>query len=146
MITLEIDWAWGGMMTAWGMGTVFALLALLFFTLWGIGVLDQRRQTALEAKSAKAAALVAAPAVADRTAAASDGEAGEAAPSVTMTNTDGLDDDTLAAIAVAVIKHAEIRRKQAAPESRPNAPGSQLFASRWVTAGRTLQNSPFTRR
>jgi hypothetical protein len=59
---------------------------------------------------------------------------------------DGLDEDQVAAITVAVITHAETRRRKAAPETRAHAPGSQLFASRWLSVGRAIQNNPFTRR
>ena len=55
----------------------------------------------------------------------------------------GLDVDTVAAIAVAVMTHAEHRRRLAGPEVRAHAPGSQLFASRWVSVGRTQQTQPF---
>lgn len=116
------DVAWGGLMTLLGMGTVFALLALLFGLLTLLGRLDRP-----------------APAVVDA-------DAPRGVPSVTIPDAAGLDDATLAAIAVAVIKHAEVHRRQAAPETRTSAPGSQLFASRWVAIGRGFQNSPFTRR
>ena len=59
---------------------------------------------------------------------------------------DGLDENQVAAITVAVITHAESRRRKAAPETRAHAPGSQLFASRWLAVGRGFQNNPFTRR
>ena len=51
--------------------------------------------------------------------------------------------DQVAAITVAVVTHAEHRRRQAAPETRAFAPGSQLFASRWVAAGRAHQKRPW---
>ena len=53
---------------------------------------------------------------------------------------------TYAAITVAVVTHAEHRRRQAAPETRAFAPGSQLFASRWVAVGRSRTHTPSPRR
>jgi len=133
----HVDWAWGGMMTAVGMSVVFGLLAMLWLLLWGIGRVDA-------AAAERAAARLAAAGEPARPAAA---EAPEApAPRVTITGPDALDDDTIAAIAVAVVKHADVRRKQAAPEMRTVAPGSQLWASRWVAVGRSLQNAPWRRR
>lgn len=126
-----VDWAWGAMMTVAGMGVVFGLLVLLWALLRVIGRLDEAevaRASAVEESDAAGAAVLPPP------------------PGVTVSNADGLDDDTIAAIAVAVIKHADIRRKQAAPEMRANAPGSQLWASRWVAVGRALQNAPWRRR
>lgn len=49
------------------------------------------------------------------------------------------------ALTVAVLTHAEHRRRQAAPETRAHAPGSQLFASRWLSVGRARQFIPFRR-
>ena len=46
----------------------------------------------------------------------------------------------VAAIAVAVARHAAQRRREAAPAMRSYWPGSLLFASRWVAAGRMRQN------
>jgi glutaconyl-CoA/methylmalonyl-CoA decarboxylase subunit delta len=116
-----VDWAFGGMMTAVGMGVVFSLLAVLWLLLRLIGRLD-------EADADEPVPL-----------------APVSAPTVTMVGADGMDDDTIAAIAVAVIKHADVRRKQAAPEMRTAAPGSQLWASRWVSVGRGRQNAPWRR-
>jgi hypothetical protein len=52
----------------------------------------------------------------------------------------------VAAIGVAVARHAESRRLQAAPAMRSYWPGSLLFASRWVSAGRTRQSQSWRRR
>ena len=52
----------------------------------------------------------------------------------------------VAAIAVAVARHAEHRRRQAAPAMRSYWPGSLLFASRWVSAGRTRQAQSWRRK
>jgi Na+-transporting methylmalonyl-CoA/oxaloacetate decarboxylase gamma subunit len=56
------------------------------------------------------------------------------------------DPHLVAAIAVAVGRHAELRRRQAAPAMRSYWPGSLLFASRWVSAGRTRQAQSWRRR
>lgn len=118
------DLGWGLLMMVAGMGTVFALLVLLMGVLMGVGRLD--RQPAEE--SATEPEELPAPATAP-----------PAAP-------DGVDAATLAAIAVAVTTHAELRRRQAGPETRAHAPGSQLWASRWLAVGRSRQNIPFERR
>ena len=52
----------------------------------------------------------------------------------------------VAAIAVAIARHAEARRRQAAPAMRSYWPGSLLFASRWVAAGRMRQGQSWHRR
>jgi Na+-transporting methylmalonyl-CoA/oxaloacetate decarboxylase gamma subunit len=57
-----------------------------------------------------------------------------------------LDPNLAAAIAVAVVRHADARRRQAAPAMRSYWPGSLLFASRWVSAGRTRQSQSWRRR
>ena len=69
----------------------------------------------------------------------------DAAPRVRIV-ADGLDENQVAAITVAVITHAENRRRLAAPETRAHAPGSQLFASRWLAVGRAQSQQPFVRR
>ncbi len=110
-------------MTAMGMGTVFALLLLLMLLLRVIGWADERAS-----RRAPAAAV----------ARASGTEAaGEA---------DALTAEEIAAITIAVITHARVRRGQAAPAMRQVAPGSQLFASRWVAVGRSYQNQPWKSR
>jgi Na+-transporting methylmalonyl-CoA/oxaloacetate decarboxylase gamma subunit len=50
-----------------------------------------------------------------------------------------IEPELLAAIAIAVMLHAASRRRQAAPEMRSTPPGSQIYASRWLAAGRTRQ-------
>jgi hypothetical protein len=45
----------------------------------------------------------------------------------------------VAAILVAAHKHRQTLRRQAAPPTRAVWPGSQLFASRWLAAGRARQ-------
>ncbi len=51
----------------------------------------------------------------------------------------GLDAEALSAIAVAVVTHQAVRRKEAAPAMRRHRPGT--LPSRWVVVGRTLQNT-----
>ena len=99
----------------WGMGLVFLLLAGLwgFLTL----LLGLDRPAPAEAKTAEP---VPAP--------DPSGPAAAALPA-----------DLAAAIGIAVMAHRDILRKQAAPTMRSHWPGSILFASRWVAAGRHLQ-------
>ena len=47
--------------------------------------------------------------------------------------------EVAAAVTIAVLMHRTARRRQAAPEMRSTWPGTQLFASRWLAAGRTRQ-------
>ena len=56
------------------------------------------------------------------------------------------DPKLIAAITVAILRHEEARRLQAAPAMRSYWPGSLLFASRWVAAGRTRQGQSWRRR
>lgn len=127
------DLAWGLGMMAIGMGVVFALLAVLMGVLILAGRLDRPRATEIGDDDVDDAAL----------------DAGAAssvdAPAVRIL-ADGLDETQVAAIAIAVVTHAENHRRKAAPETRAHAPGSQLFASRWVSVGRGHQTRPFTRR
>ena len=128
------DLQWGLMMMVVGMGVLFALLFLLTGVLMLIGRLD--RPAPAEPEPVEATPEPADPIEAARS---------EPAPAVRIV-ADGLDEDQVAAITVAVLTHAETRRRKAAPETRAHAPGSQLFASRWLSVGRGLQNNPFTRR
>ncbi len=110
-------------MTLMGMGTVFALLLLLMLLLRVIGWADER------ASRGKV--------VLDLVPAVLGPEAEE---------DDELTPEEVAAITIAVITHARVRRGQAAPAMRQVAPGSQLFASRWVAVGRSYQNQPWKSR
>ena len=125
------DLTWGLMMMVVGMGAVFSLLLALMLVLMAIGRLDTRPRRRPEAPPPSVATEVAG--------------ADAASPSVRIL-ADGLTDDQVAAITVAVLTHAEHRRRQAAPETRAHAPGSQLFASRWLAVGRARQFNPFRRR
>ena len=51
----------------------------------------------------------------------------------------GMAPELFAAIGVAVLTHQSVLRKRAAPFMRSHWPGSILFASRWVSAGRHQQ-------
>lgn len=133
------DLAWGLMMMAVGMGTVFLLLAALMAVLIGMGRLDR---TPAPAQAPAAPERAPGPAV-DETGPGKTGV--RPAPTVRIV-ADGLDENQVAAIAIAVITHAENRRRLAAPETRLHAPGSQLFASRWLAAGRARQNTTFRRK
>ena len=110
--------------TFFGMGLVFLLLALL----WGLMTLLLR----LDRPSAPqdAAAQEEQESVSQQPATA---DMGARAPAE-------LESDKLAAIAIAVLTHRAVRRKQAAPAMRSHWPGTLLDASRWVAAGRTRQN------
>jgi glutaconyl-CoA/methylmalonyl-CoA decarboxylase subunit delta len=125
------DMFWGLGMMGVGMGTVFALLLALMGLLMLIGLLDRPRP-ALAAVENAPAKLTLRP----------DAEGGSA---VDVDGT-GFTADTIAAIAIAVMTHAEHRRRLAAPEARVHEPGSQLFASRWVSVGRGNQTQPFRRK
>lgn len=121
--------AWGLYMTAAGMGTVFLLLLALMVVLMLVGRLD--------------VASTPAPAPTD-TGPAEAGADASAGQQPTDTSAPGpLSPDLIAAISIAVITHARVRRGQAAPAMRRVAPGSQLFASRWVSLGRMNQNRPW---
>jgi sodium pump decarboxylase gamma subunit len=59
---------------------------------------------------------------------------------------ESLDPQLVAAITVAIVRHADARRRQAAPAMRSYWPGSLLFASRWVASGRMRQGQSWRRR
>jgi Na+-transporting methylmalonyl-CoA/oxaloacetate decarboxylase gamma subunit len=120
---------WGLQMTVLGMGLVFALLALL----WGLLTIVLR----LDKPPAEVAAVVA--------------PASEpATPAVTVAagpaSVQGMDAELVAAIVVATLTHRALRRREAAPAMRSYWPGSLLYASRWVGAGRSRQNHSWQRR
>jgi hypothetical protein len=66
-----------------------------------------------------------------------------AAPATTV---QGLDPQLVAAIMVATLAHRAVSRREAAPAMRSYWPGSLLYASRWVGAGRSRQNHSWQRR
>lgn len=126
------DLAWGLQMMLVGMGAVFALLLLLMVVLRLTARLDRTDRDA-EANQPGG----------EPTAAPMTVQTGPDGSTRILVDDTGLDVDTVAAIAVAVMTHAEHRRRLAGPEVRAHAPGSQLFASRWVSVGRTQQTQPF---
>jgi hypothetical protein len=75
-----------------------------------------------------------------------EGTAATPAPGVRIAGAGAIDPILVAAITVAVLRHAEARRLQAAPAMRSYWPGSLLFASRWVAAGRMRQGQSWRRR
>jgi Na+-transporting methylmalonyl-CoA/oxaloacetate decarboxylase gamma subunit len=123
--------AWGLQMTVLGMGLVFALLGLLWGLLTLVQKLDKEPATTVSAETANA--------LAERIAAVADDAVGAQVPERPTVN--GLPADLVAAILVATLKHKLTLRRQAAPVMRSYWPGSQLFASRWVNAGRARQNN-----
>ena len=123
------DLAWGLQMTVLGMGLVFGLLGLL----WGLLTLVQRFDRAPPPVTApETAGGPTPPAVTDAV-----------APALTA---QGLDPQLVAAIMVATLTHRAVSRREAAPAMRSYWPGSLLYASRWVGAGRSRQNHSWQRR
>jgi hypothetical protein len=130
---------WGLQMMVLGMGLVFMLLALL----WGLLTLVLHFDRAPQDDAAGAAGGAALAAGAD-----SASTAGEPEPQALsrVVSVQGMDADLVAAILVAVVRHKEVRRAQAAPAMRSYWPGSLLYASRWVASGRSRQNNVWERR
>ncbi|GAB78402.1 Oxaloacetate decarboxylase, gamma chain [Austwickia chelonae] len=151
---------WGLQMTVAGMGTVFALLIALMGLLLLIGRLDGPPAPAPPAEGANAGSVPPGPAetetLAGRNAAetrtspaerapAEEEPAGTPPPTVRVL-ADGLTDEMIAAITVAVLSHRDLRRREAGPEMRRHAPGSHLYASRWVSIGRSRQIQSWRRK
>lgn len=140
------DLLFGLRTTVLGMGIVFGVLAILWILLTLVVKLDER--------SARSGAPAAAPGDAAAGTIASGSEAlaadttvDPAAPVVRLVGApDDVDPRLVAAVTVAILRHAEARRLQAAPAMRSYWPGSLLFASRWVAAGRTRQGQSWRRR
>jgi len=107
---------WGLQTTVLGMGLVFGLLALM----WGLLTLALRLDKPL-----------------DSTPPAPPPEPPQAPEPA---GAPGIDGETVAAILVATLTHRAQRRREAAPAMRSYWPGSLLYASRWVGAGRARQN------
>ena len=106
--------------TILGMGLVFLLLALLWALLTVMLRLDRPPAPEPEEDAPRARP--------------------DARPSVK------LPPELLSAITVAVFTHQAVLRKQAAPAMRSHWPGSILFASRWVAAGRHQQTQSWNPR
>jgi len=122
---------WGLKITVLGMGLVFGLLALL----WGLLTIVQRMDRPAAGPS---------PADTDEAAIATARTAALQGPA---NDADAAADPALAAaILMAVLSHRSIRRRAAAPAMRSYLPGSLLYASRWVGAGRSRQNQSWFRR
>ncbi len=119
--------AWGLQITALGMGLVFALLALLWGLLRLVLWLDRPA-----AETAAAETTLPEPAAA-------------AAAAVGAVDA-GMDAQLVAAILVATLTHRAVRRREAAPVMRSYWPGSLLYASRWVGAGRYRQHQAWLAR
>jgi glutaconyl-CoA/methylmalonyl-CoA decarboxylase subunit delta len=100
--------------TVLGMGLVFLLLVLL----WGLLIVMLRLDRKPPPVDIKLSGCINRPAA--------------AVPR-------GMAPELFAAIGVAVLTHQSVLRKQAAPSMRSHWPGSILFASRWVSAGRHQQ-------
>jgi len=119
--------AWGLQITVLGMGLVFALLGLLWGLLRLVLWLDR-----------PAAETVPAPTTLP--------EPEPAAASMVGAGDAGLDAELVAAILVATLTHRAVRRREAAPVMRSYWPGSLLYASRWVGAGRSRQHQAWLAR
>ena len=114
-----------------GMAIVFSVLAIVWALLTVLMKLDAR----------------AAAARADVPPAATTGSSATSpTPVVHLVGAGNVDPRLVAAITVAILRHEEARRLQAAPAMRSYWPGSLLFASRWVAAGRTRQGQSWRRR
>ena len=127
---------WGLKMTVLGMGLVFALLGLLWALLTVVLILDKEPKAPMSEQETHAEA--------ERIAAVADDAVGAQVPERPTVN--GMPADLVAAILVATMKHKLTLRREAAPMMRTYWPGSQLFASRWVAAGRTRQNTTWQAR
>ncbi len=115
-----------------GMAIVFSVLAIVWGLLIVLVKLDARA-AAVKAGAPTAAATTGSPAT-------------SSAPAVHVIGAGDVDPRLVAAITVAILRHEEARRLQAAPAMRSYWPGSLLFASRWVAAGRTRQGQSWRRR
>lgn len=117
--------AFGLNITLIGMSLVFALLALLWLVLTLIGKIDNlpfmQGGDEEEAEEESPASFV-----------------------VTERRSGEIDPEVMTAITIAVAAHVAMRRRQGAPSMRMTVPGSQIFASRWLAAGRTRQTGGWT--
>jgi Na+-transporting methylmalonyl-CoA/oxaloacetate decarboxylase gamma subunit len=129
--------------TVVGMGIVFGLLALMWLLLTLALRFEHRHDAAEPAAEPAPGAVGEVPRGSAPRAQAVPGAAG---PLRLSGVPEGLDPRLVAAITVAVLRHTETRRRQAAPAMRSYWPGSLLFASRWVAAGRMRQGQIWRRR
>lgn len=128
---------WGLQMTVLGMGLVFSLLLLLWALLTVILKLDKEE---VEEEVSEAEVV----AEAEHIASVAEEAIGAQVPVIPTVN--GMPADLVAAIFTATLKHKLTLRREAAPVMRSIWPGSQIFASRWVAAGRTRQTNTWTPR
>lgn len=125
------DLGWGLQMMLLGMGTVFIMLIALMFVLMALGKTDRPQAAALTAAPAEPELVAAEPEAATT--------AVDETAWMRIADASGLTPEQIAAVSVAVAVHADVRRKQGAPVNRVHAPGSRLWASRWVAIGRSTQ-------
>jgi Na+-transporting methylmalonyl-CoA/oxaloacetate decarboxylase gamma subunit len=126
-----------------GMGIVFGLLAIMWALLTLALRFEHRHDAAGPAAEPAPGAVDEEP---GRSVPEAEAVPGAAGPLRLSGVPEGLDPRLVAAITVAVLRHAETRRRQAAPAMRSYWPGSLLFASRWVAAGRMRQGQIWRRR
>jgi Na+-transporting methylmalonyl-CoA/oxaloacetate decarboxylase gamma subunit len=137
------DLLFGLRTTVLGMAFVFAILAIV----WGLLNVLMRLDARTAARASTGAAAAAPVAIEHGPAAAETGPPGAPDTVVRLVGAPAdLDPRLVAAVAIAVLRHEEARRLQAAPAMRSYWPGSLLFASRWVAAGRTRQGQSWRRR
>ena len=141
--------AFGLEITVLGMGIVFSVLILLWLLLTFALRLETRGSRHGEATPPGPGAQRETAAVAGPAQGMGGGHAdgAQAGGIVRLVGAPGnLDPALVAAITVVVLRHTEALRLQAAPAMRSYWPGSLLFASRWVAAGRTRQGQSWRRR
>lgn len=127
--------------TVIGMGIVFSILAIVWLLLTVLMRADDRLARRASTVGTSSAGAAGPGAAAPREA------AGQGIPTVRLLGAPpDMDPRLLAAITIAIVRHEEARRLQAAPAMRSYWPGSLLFASRWVAAGRTRQGQSWRRR
>ena len=117
--------AFGLNITLIGMSLVFGLLLLLWLVLFLIGKIDNLPFMKGGEKEAIA-------------------EEEPADSCIVSGSRHEIEPDLMTAIAIAIAAHVSSRRRQAAPSMRMTVPGSQIFASRWLAAGRTRQTGGWT--
>lgn len=140
------DLLFGLRTTILGMAFVFSILAIVWGLLNVLMRFDGRAAAGTAADAAVPAAAAAAAVVAP-VPSGPPGPPGPRGPAVRLEGAPGdLDPRLVTAVAIAVLRHEEARRLQAAPAMRSYWPGSLLFASRWVAAGRTRQGQSWRRR
>jgi Na+-transporting methylmalonyl-CoA/oxaloacetate decarboxylase gamma subunit len=115
------DLGFGLQVTIIGMSLVFGLLALLWGALELVAVIDRRQ-------------------------AESPSEPVGVPPATKPIGPEDADLSPEARAALAVALHLHINRRRVVVPPQTHAPGSRLFASRWVASGRARQTQPWRRR